>query len=461
MIARYLEDGSLPSGERGESAQSKDRSRCALNERTDPLTLTSPRLLSLPTEILCAILDQIPLDRTLARCCLVSRKLLPLAHARLYRTLVLRSSTRGSALSASADTILDARSTRILDTVIESSFGVFRYPTRIDFDLNSHFTASQIGATLAVVLASCPNCDTLRLGKGDRGHGMPFSALSEMLAQFDPRVPLPRIKVLNLEECVGNGTTLARVLVRLPHLVELRLGQFLLEPSDWTPPSLLPTFRLQTFVAKYSLTRFAFAFCTASSGDTLRKVDVPINERNGLELSHCTSLVDVSLFLSLSPSLTTTTTQTSYFSNKRSNLSMQSLVTTAGPSLVKLGQHFRSTLSSLSHLVSHLSIKGNWDTGDPEPLDIVRHGRLLFDLPPSLECLSIETELNSIALVEWLDSIVADKGDKRQLHTLRIWQKTTFSSMKRDFQRMVREKVSDKAREAGGIVCEWHKYEKW
>jgi len=125
------------------------------------------------------------------------------------------------------------------------------------------------------------------------------------------------------------------------------------------------------------------------------------------------------------------------------------------------------TLDSIPYL-THLTIRGNWDVGEPEPLDLVRHSSLLSHLSSStIETLSIRTELNSIALVEWLDSmdVAAEGGGGAtirpvNLKKLKLWQKSTFSAPKREFQRKVREKVQDKANERG-IVCEWYKYEKW
>ncbi|GAA5910542.1 uncharacterized protein JCM6883_003208 [Sporobolomyces salmoneus] len=440
-------------------------------EAIDPLPLetyqprSSPQLLSLPTEILCNILDAIPLTRTLAVCCRICKTLLPLVLSRLYRTLVLRSSTRGSALSPDAPTILNPQSSQILNTLSSSPYGISHYPTKLDFDLTSAFLAAQIGETLATVLKQCRNVVELKLGKGDRGHGMSFVSLSEMLLRMerDNAVQGLRLKVLRIEECVGNGTTLANVLVKLPHLVDLRIGQFLLEPSDFddVSPPPLPTFRLRTFVAKYRLTPFAFDFCTSSSSDTLRSIDVPINERTHLDLSKCSALTEVTLSLSLISSITTSITQTSYFSNKRSNnLVSSSPPASVVPLLAKLATNFRSTLESIPYL-THLSIKGTWDVGDPEPLDIVRHASLLSHLSCStIETLSIKTELNSIALVEWLDGMETAGGGRGKLRKLELWQKSTFSAPKREFQRKVREKVQDKANERG-IKCEWFKYEKW
>jgi len=431
---------------------------------------TQSRLLSLPTEILCALLDTIPLPRTLAACCLVCKTLLPLVLSRLYRNLLLRSSTRGLALPSDATTILDDESSSILRALTSSPHEISRYPTNIDFDLRSNYTASQIGGTLATILSQCRNVVELKLGKGDRGHGISFSVLSEMLTRVQVTSDL-RLKVLKIEECAGNGTTLASVLSKLPNLVDLRVGPFLLEPSDFEEdsPSLpRPSFRLHTFVAKYRLTPFAFNFCTSSSSESLRSIDVPINERNGLDLSHCSALTDVTLSLSLTSSLTSSTTQTSYFSNKRSNNSISSSPpASTAPSLAKLATNFRVTLDSIPYL-THLTIRGNWDVGEPEPLDLVRHSSLLSHLSSStIETLSIRTELNSIALVEWLDSmdVAAEGGGGAtirpvNLKKLKLWQKSTFSAPKREFQRKVREKVQDKANERG-IVCEWYKYEKW
>ncbi|GAA5956354.1 hypothetical protein JCM3765_005639 [Sporobolomyces pararoseus] len=429
---------------------------------------SSSTLLSLPTEILCSILDSIPLTRTLAACCLICKTLLPLVLSRLYRNLLLRSSTRGLALPVDAKTILDDRSNRTLEALISSRHKLHRYPTKIDFDLRSNFTAAQIGATLAMTLERCQNVVEIKLGKGDRGHGLSFAGLWEMLARLDSdeRGSDLRLKILRIEECVGNGTTLANVLSKLPHLVDLRVGQFLLEPSDFeegSPPPPVPTFRLHTFVAKYRLTPFAFDICTSSSWDTLRSIDVPINERNGLDLSRCSALTDVTLSLSLTFTLTSSSTQTSYFSNKRSNsLPSSSPPASALPFLAKLSTNFRTTLESIPYL-TRLTIKGSWDEGD-QPLDIVRHASLLSHLSgTTIEILSIKTELNSIALVEWLDGIDADAEGSRgrgRLRKLKIWQKRTFSFPKCEFQRTVREKVQRKAVERR-IICEWYKYEKW
>ncbi|GAA6021533.1 hypothetical protein JCM11491_006474 [Sporobolomyces phaffii] len=403
------------------------------------------RFLSLPTEILCTILDHVLLTRTLARCSLVCKTLLPLVQSRLYRNLVLRSSTRGSALPSHAATILDDRSSQILDALTSSRHAVHRHATSLDFDLRSNFSAAQIGETLALVLRQCDSIVDLRLGKGDRGHGMPFSGLSEMMTNLyrEDGTAGPKLRVLRIEDCDGNGVTLANVLVKLPYLTDLRVGQFLLEvadlpdapPSLFLPPSALPNFQLVTFVAKHRLTPFALTFCTTSSASTLRTLDVPITERNGLDLSHCSALVDVTLSLSLTSSSSSSTTQTSYFSNKRSNLPSQSPAALAAPSLSKLATHFRKTLESIPYL-AHLSIKGTWDAGDLE-IDIVRYGSLLSCLPATLESLSVKTELNSIALVEWMEGMNED-GERglggTRIRKLGLWQKATFSSSKKEFQ---------------------------
>lgn len=433
-------------------------------------TAASSRLLSLPTEIICNILDAIPLERTLAVCCRICKTLLPLVLSRLYRVLSLRSSTRALALATDAATILDERSTRALDTIGSTRHGVARYPSKLDFDLTSAFGAHQIGDTLATVLEHCPNVTEIKLGKGDRGHGMPFSALSEMLTRLERSHAMPgrRLKVLRIEECVGNGTTLANVLVKLPDLVDLRIGQFLLEAADFdeaSGPCPLPTFQLHTFVAKYRLTPFAFRFCTASSADTLRSIDVPINERTALDLSACSSALSVvTLSLSLTSSNPSTTTRTSYFSNKRSNsLVSSSPPASIAPSLEKLSANFRATLESVPYL-AHLGIKGDWDLTDAEAVDIVRHASILSHLAVStIGVLSIRTELNSIALVEWMDSLPSRDGAAARtspVERLNLWQKRSFSWPKRSFQATVREKVQARA-DAHGIRCEWFEYEKW
>lgn len=436
--------------------------------KQEPISPESPPprpqlfLLSLPTEILCNILDRIPLQRTLAICCRLCKFLSPLALSRLYRHLDLRSSTRGTALPSDAPTILDDRSNIVLETIRYSPHDLGSYPTKLDFDLRSHYDAPRIGSTLALILHSCRNIVELELGRGDRGHGMPFSGLTEMI-RGEREVWASRLRVLRIEECAGNGASLAAVLNKLPNLVELRLGQFLLEPNDLDQSisALRPSFRLQTFVAKYRITPFALAFSISSSANSLRTIDIPVNELNKFDLTLCSALTNVMLSLSLStsPSLTaSTTTQTSYFSNKRSNLPSQSPAALAAPALQKLADNFKSTLESIPYL-THLSIKGHWDVGD-QPLDVVRHASLLSHLPPTIETLSVKTELNSIALVEWMDSITEEEMKKSRLKVLRLWQKVSFSSMKRVFQSGVREKVQDKVSEKG-IKVEWYKYEKW
>jgi len=350
----------------------------------------------------------------------------------------------------------------ILQTIRDSQCNLGSCSTKLDFDLRSHFDAARIGSTLSLILRECRNIVELELGRGDRGHGMPFSGLTEMI-RGGREVWAAGLKVLRIEECAGNGASLAGVLNKLPDLVELRLGQFLLESDDLDQSisSLRPSFRLHTFIAKYRITPFALAYSISSSPHSLRTIDIPINEVNKFDLSLCTALTNVTLSLSLTTfpaSTSSTTTQTSYFSNKRSNLPSQSPAALAAPALQKLADNFSFTLESIPYL-THLAIKGHWDVGD-QPLDVVRHSSLLSHLPPTVGILSVKTELNAIALVEWMDSMMEEDLRKSRLKVLKLWQKTSFSSMKREFQRGVREKVQDKVIEKG-IKVEWHKYEKW
>ncbi|GAA5888905.1 hypothetical protein JCM16303_002186 [Sporobolomyces ruberrimus] len=469
---RALEEDTAPSGALTQSATSSnyvtiDKGLPPFVSRDAP---APSRLLSLPSEVLCTILDHVPLTRTLATCALVYKTLLPFVLRRLYRTLVLRSSTPGRASSSTAPTILDEKSQRIFGVLKTSVHDIYQYPTVLDFDLGSHHgvTFSQIGSTLSGVLARCRNIVEIKLGKGIKGHGMAFSALEEMLTELErePDSPESRLKALTIEDCVGDVSTLANVFAKLPRLVDLRVGtvQLLFVPSDLRDLLVRPYPRLTTFSAKDRLLPSSFHFLASSSFDTLRSLDVPISERNGLDLSQYSALVDVTLSLSLTSSLTSSTTQTSYFSNQRSSVAAsQSPVSLAAPSLWKLATNFSSTLESIPFL-SHLTIKGDWDVGDPEPLDIVRHANLLSFLPTSLKSLSIKTELNSIALVEWMDGMTRGAGEEgkkeSKVEKLRVWQKTTFSSTKKEFQKSVREKVQNKANEKG-IVCEWYKYDKW
>ncbi|GAA5867606.1 hypothetical protein JCM1840_002568 [Sporobolomyces johnsonii] len=452
-----------------DSASAAPRLRSLPTPPQSPAPSSSP-LTSLPTEIICTILDHLaPYPASLAACCVLSRSFTPIARARLYSVLVLRTHPYGQALPSTASSLLDERSAQILDVLTTSTWKnprtqLANLPTKLDFDLLSHCSSAEIGEVLAQIFATCPAISELRLGRGDHGHGIGYGGLARAI-QLRGEDQAPRLTVLNLEKCMGSAHTLAALLVRLPHLQALRLGQFLLGEADLPPSAsdatkpVMPTFRLHTFVARHRLTCLAFTFCTANSASTLRTVDLPICERNALDLSACPSLSSVTLFLFLSTAASQPS-QTSYFSNKRTSTTASSPAAAAAPSLAKLAHNLSLTLSSSPYL-SHLTLRGAWDTSEGA-LDLVRFGNLLDCLPDSLEALAIRTELNSIAVVDWLEGIGKGKGKggAGRLKRLQMWQKQTYAVVKREFQRGVRERV-DLVAAQKGVTCEWFMYEKW
>ncbi|GAA5936157.1 hypothetical protein JCM10213_004696 [Rhodosporidiobolus nylandii] len=427
-------------------------------------------LASLPTEILSQILSLLPLP-SLASLALVSRSnppLLPLARKALYRTLPLRNQAHGRA-APSGSSALDSRSTALLRT-LEAHPALATLAARIDFDLLSHLSFSEISALLGRVFAMCPSLTALKLGAGAHGHGIGFKPLRDALA-LPPSSSVARgLRSLNVENCAGAPHTLAAVLVQLEALEELRVGQFLLEKGDFDL-FRLPKCRLRVVVAERGrITPIAFDFLTHSSAASLRQASLPVCEKTALDLSPFSSLTSLTLFVSLS--------------------SPQPGLSPAHPSfertMSRLSRNFTSTVTSVPFL-SSLTLKGSWDAPPStspflaagstvpasalgaglvgglqagQPIDLVLHARLLHSLPSSsLAALSIRTELNALALCAWMDDEAWWKG--KEDFRLLLYQKLSFSRERREFQQRVRERVDLAAGARGGVKVEWMQYEQW
>ncbi|GAA6033627.1 hypothetical protein JCM8097_004356 [Rhodosporidiobolus ruineniae] len=472
-----------------------------------PLHSSSPTSLSsLPPEILSTIFTHLPAS-SLASCALTALFLLPLARAQLYRTLSFRNQRHGKA-APSGSSALDERSTALLETLTAHP-SLARLAARLDFDLLSHLSFGEITALLGEFFALCPSLSALRLGAGAHGHGIGFRPLRDALSlglglelSGASSSPASTLRVLDVEHCNGAPHTLAAVLVQLPALEELRVGQFLLEKGDFAP-SVLPSCRLRTLVAQRGrLTSTALSFLSAASGSSLRAASLPVCEQGApFDLTPFRSLTRLTLFVFLSsppPGLSP------------SHPSFEATMS-------RLARNFSSTVASLPYL-SHLTLLGAWDapscpsphfltsssssSSSPpssssvlptvsaaslgaglagglaahQPVDLVLHARLLHFLPAAtLRALSVRTELNALALGEWL----ADGGwwaaNPSSLSRLRegagegqgegfrleVWQKTSYSGPRREFQRRVREKVELAAQARRGVSVEWRTYEQW
>ncbi|GAA5828085.1 hypothetical protein JCM11251_005723 [Rhodosporidiobolus azoricus] len=450
-------------------------------------------LSSLPTEILTLIFSHLP-PPTLSACALTSVTLfLPLARSKLYRTLLLRNQRHGRA-APSGSSALDKRSTALIETLTAHP-SLAKLAHELDFDLLSHLSHSEVAALLSHIFSLCTRLTSLRLGAGAHGHGIGFRPLRDALSS-SPYIAAT-LRVLNVEDCNGAPHTLAAVIVRLNSLEELRVGQFLLEKGDFDPsPSALPQCRLKIVIAERArLTPIAFDFLTSSSASSLRHASLPICERTSLNLSPFTSLSSLSLCIFLSsppPGLCPAHAQ-------------------FAPTLARLSRNFASTVSSAPYLPA-LTIKGAWDAPLPptplitggttvsasalgaglvgglsagQPIDLVLHAKLLHALPKpegGFRALAVRTELNALALVGWLGNdgywgqggssscspsdtsgevLLSPSAAEEKRFRLQVWQKTSYSGPRREFQARVREKVDLAAKERGGVAVEWMSYEQW
>ncbi|GAA5985537.1 hypothetical protein JCM11641_007985 [Rhodosporidiobolus odoratus] len=421
---------------------------------------------SLPTEILSIVLTHLS-PPSLAASASTATFILPLARGQLYRTLSLRNQRHGRA-APSGSSALDKRSTRLLST-LTSHPSLSSLATELDFDLLSHLTFDEIAELLADIFALCPALSSLRLGPGAHGHGIGFKPLRDALS-LSPSAAR-NLRTLDVESCNGAPHTLAAVLVQLEALQELRVGQFLLEKGDYAGPAG-PKCRLKTLIAQRGrITPLAFSFATSSSANSLKTASLPICERTTLDLSPFHSLTSLTLFVFLSsPSPGLCPSHPSF-----------------DKTLSRLSRNFCSTLESVDYL-SSLTLKGSWDappTPSPvfsgtggtvpssalgaglvggltagQPIDLVFHARLLQMLPSSLSALSIRTELNSLALAAWLTDQGWWEGRSAEMR-LQVWQKTSYSEQRREFQKRVRERVEEAASGREGTRIEWMRYEQW
>ncbi|GAA5871030.1 hypothetical protein JCM8547_005336 [Rhodosporidiobolus lusitaniae] len=439
---------------------------------------------SLPTELVALVLSHLPLS-SLPAVSLVSRAFLPLSRSSLYRDLVLRTQRNGRA-APSGSSALDERSTALLKT-LEGNEGLRKAVKKVDFDLLSHLSADETASILGQIFAllSEEGVRELKLGAGAYGHGMGFKPLRHALSSLPPSSAAGKsLRILDVEDCTGAPHTLAAVLVRLPALEELKVGQFLLEKGDYDPsPSALPFFRLRSLTAtKGRITPLAFKFLTSSSHSTLHTLALPICD---LPSKHAS--FDLSSFSSSSLSSLTLHVFLSSPAVPPSHPSF-------AEKTAQLARNFSLTLRSLFSYLPHLSLSGTWDAPPPpspflppvsqlgtglvgglqanQPVDLVLHAGLLSLLPQpgvGLGALSVRTELNAIALCEWLGDEdnwrEGGKGGKggKEVFRLELWQRASYAREKKRFQERVRERVEEAAARArgGGVKVEWRRYERW
>lgn len=483
---------------------------------------------SLPRETLHHVLSYLD-PPPLAAVARLSRAFLPLARAALYRQLHLRNQREGAAAPAHASP-LDARSAALVDSLERHPDALAPLAHALDFDLLSHLGADDVAALLARVLTVCTSLTALRLGAGSHGHGIGFRGLYRSLALAPPGAAA-RLRTLDVAACAGAPHTLAMLLLECPALVELRIGQCLLEDEDqavFCGGRAAPC-RLETLVARARLSPTAFAFCAASSGATLRRAVLPLCDKAALDLSPFTSLSHLELCVFLSGAPTP-------FSPAHASFH---------PTLSRLSRNFSSTLESLPPGGGPqgegrvVALSGAWDCavtappGASQAVDLVLHGELLERVPrEGVRRLVIRTELNALALARWLaddawwggasclEGPSADEAREREkeqqtrppspagstasapsistcvpspvgspspppttsfwaaayppnaasqpqstppraeLRALELWQKTSYSGARRDFQARVRDRVEEGAR-MRGIEVEWRTYERW
>lgn len=485
----------------------------------------APALASLPTETLHHVLEYLdpPALAVVAR---LARPFLPLARAALYRQLHLRNHRDGAAAPADSSP-LDQRSSRLLASLDRHRHALAPLALALDFDLLSHLGADHVAALLGQVLTLCTALTALRLGAGSHGHGIGFRGLYRSLA-LAPAGAAARLRVLDVAACAGAPHTLAMLLVEMPGLVELRIGQCLLEDEDqavFCAGRVAPC-RLETLVARGRLTPTAFSFCTASSGATLRRAVLPLCDKAALDLGPFTSLAHVELCVFLAGAPTPFSPAHAQFH----------------PTLARLSRNFGDTLATLGSSRSApvvVALSGAWDCavtappGSSQAVDLVLHGDLLERVPrEGVERVVVRTELNALALVRWLADDAwwgssassssrsaevsteyerVERGHERppspagstasapsvstcvpspcgspsppppsslfsfpspsysstpahrfppDVRHLELWQKTSYSGARRDFQARVRERVDERAR-VRGVEVTWRTYERW
>ncbi|GAA5912508.1 hypothetical protein JCM8208_006620 [Rhodotorula glutinis] len=489
----------------------------------------SPALVSLPTETLHHVLSYLD-PPALAAVARLARTFLPLARAHLYRQLHLRNHRDGQAAPADSSP-LDKRSTALLASLDRHQPALAPLAHALDFDLVSHLGADDVAALLGQVLTLCPSLTALRLGAGSHGHGIGFRGLYRSLALAPPRAAA-RLRVLDVAACAGAPHTLAMLLVEMPSLVELRIGQCLLEDEDqavFCAGRVAPC-HLETLVARGRLTPTAFAFCTASSGASLRRAVLPLCDKTALDLAPFTALAHVELCVFLAGAPTPFSPAHAQFH----------------PTLSRLSRNFGDTLASLpvgggASAPVVVALSGAWDSavtappGSSQAVDLVLHGDLLERIPrEGVERVVVRTELNALALTRWLaddawwgstpslrlaeasttgdhDRVRVEREHERppspagstasapsvstcvpspcgspspppaassfsfpspsyasstahrfppDVRHLELWQKTSYSGARRDFQQRVRDRVDERAR-VRGVDVTWRTYERW
>ncbi|GAA5855631.1 hypothetical protein JCM9279_000738 [Rhodotorula babjevae] len=484
----------------------------------------SPALASLPTETLHHVLQYLD-PPALAAVARLARTFLPLARAALYRQLHLRNQRDGAAAPADSSP-LDARSSALLASLDRHRHALAPLAHALDFDLLSHLGADDVAALLGQVLTLCTSLTALRLGAGSHGHGIGFRGLYRSIALAPPGAAA-RLRVLDVSACAGAPHTLAMLLVEMPSLVELRIGQCLLEDEDqavFCAGRAAPC-RLETLVARGRLTPTAFAFCTASSGATLRRAVLPLCDKAALDLGPFTALAHVELCVFLAGAPTPFSPAHAQFH----------------PTLARLSRNFGDTLASLpaggASAPIVVALSGAWDSavtappGSSQAVDLVLHGDLLERVPrEGVERVVVRTELNALALTRWLaddawwasssassrsteapfDFVRVEREHERppspagstasapsvstcvpspcgspsppppsslsfpspsyssaathrfppDVRHLELWQKTSYSGARRDFQARVRERVDERAR-VRGVEVTWRTYERW
>ena len=409
----------------------------------------APALASLPTETLHHVLQYLdpPALAVVAR---LARPFLPLARAALYRQLHLRNHRDGAAAPADSSP-LDQRSSRLLASLDRHRHALAPLALALDFDLLSHLGADHVAALLGQVLTLCTALTALRLGAGSHGHGIGFRGLYRSLA-LAPAGAAARLRVLDVAACAGAPHTLAMLLVEMPGLVELRIGQCLLEDEDqavFCAGRVAPC-RLETLVARGRLTPTAFSFCTASSGATLRRAVLPLCDKAALDLGPFTSLAHVELCVFLAGAPTPFSPAHAQFH----------------PTLARLSRNFGDTLATLGSSRS-AEVSTEYERVErgherpPSPAGSTASAPSVSTCVPS-PCGSPSPPPPS-SLFSFPSPSYSSTPAHRfppDVRHLELWQKTSYSGARRDFQARVRERVDERAR-VRGVEVTWRTYERW
>ncbi|ORY80242.1 hypothetical protein BCR35DRAFT_352566 [Leucosporidium creatinivorum] len=334
---------------------------------------------TLPTELILSILGFLTHERSVARCCRLSRAFLPLMRQRLYRDITFgetETSYPDFASGAGAEFgdwrhspplhVLNERSTRLYHSLCHNYY-LSSLPRRVIIDTYQSADTER-AALLDHLLEQCPYAESVALRSLGRGFCWAEGDHQQVMETI--RRLLPRLKELRIEEWTSRSSEgKLEAFGRLEHLKSLRIDAMDAEHFKDNAPL---QFHLQHLHIGDAIPPATLSFLTASSLPSLRDLTLTIDEY-AYDLTSYSSLSSLSLRIAL-------------------------VDWDAQDEHEDLARNLSSTLATCPPSVTSIAIM---DVGQTARLDVLDRTRVLDHLPPSLSRLDLgKTSLGTEYLLE-------------------------------------------------------------